>query len=95
MLDLPELLAPAKIVSGRISMLCSSLMDLNPPTVISEMALVSGLKTPLDFGEEGLILALLAPRTHVLILLPAWSLRSRPARGERLRNDPRRRISTY
>src|SRR5579872_2317648 len=33
MLDLPELFAPARIVNGRISMLCSGFMDLKPPTV--------------------------------------------------------------
>src|SRR5438477_4278657 len=37
-LDLPELFAPARIVRGRIAMLCSSLMDLNPATWISAMA---------------------------------------------------------
>jgi hypothetical protein len=34
MLDFPELLAPARIVSGRISIDCSCLMDLKPETDI-------------------------------------------------------------
>src|SRR5216683_4602201 len=38
MLDFPELFAPARIVSGLISMVCSLAMDLNPATRISEMA---------------------------------------------------------
>src|SRR5579871_5445198 len=37
MLDLPELFAPANRVSGRISILCSSLSDLKPVTMISAM----------------------------------------------------------
>src|SRR3954454_19152725 len=37
MLDLPELLAPARMVSGLTSIRCSSLIDLNPATEISEM----------------------------------------------------------
>ena len=37
MLDLPELLAPARIVRGRISMLCSLSMDLKPETLIPVM----------------------------------------------------------
>ena len=37
MLDLPELLAPAKIVRGLTSMLCSCAIDLNPATVIRVM----------------------------------------------------------
>jgi hypothetical protein len=32
MLDLPELFAPASSVSGRISMVCSWAIDLNPAT---------------------------------------------------------------
>ena len=34
MLDFPELLAPARIVKGRISSDCSWLMDLKPETDI-------------------------------------------------------------
>ncbi|GEM_PF-6529232 len=34
MLDFPELLAPARMVSGLISMDCSRLIDLKPETVI-------------------------------------------------------------
>ena len=32
MLDLPELFAPASSVRGRTSIVCSSKIDLNPPT---------------------------------------------------------------
>ena len=39
MLDFPELLAPAKIVRGRISIACSWLMDLKPATEILVMAI--------------------------------------------------------
>src|SRR6266545_2728134 len=50
MLDLPELFAPARIVRGRISMLCSSLIDLNPPTWISAMARGSTTAWPRAFA---------------------------------------------
>ena len=43
MLDLPELLAPARMVSGRISMLCSLSMDLKPETLMPVMPEVFGL----------------------------------------------------
>ena len=36
-LDLPELFAPARIVSGRMARDCSAQMDLNPRTVIPDM----------------------------------------------------------
>lgn len=36
MLDFPEEFAPANKVNGRNSILCSSAMDLNPETRISE-----------------------------------------------------------
>ena len=38
MLDLPELLAPARSVNGRISIVCSSTIDLNPETDSDVMA---------------------------------------------------------
>src|SRR5437588_3014029 len=44
MLDLPELFAPAKIVSGLTSIFCLSVMDLKPATWISAMA--GGITVP-------------------------------------------------
>ena len=38
MLDLPELLAPARSVNGRISSVCSSTIDLKPETDSDLMA---------------------------------------------------------
>ena len=52
MLDLPELLAPASIVSGLTSMDCSSAMDLKPETEMRVM--------PSGFGGESFFLALMA-----------------------------------
>ena len=43
MLDLPELLAPARMVKGRISMRCSLSIDLKPETLIPVMPETSGL----------------------------------------------------
>jgi len=37
MLDFPELLTPAKSVSGRISIVCSVAIDLNPETEIERI----------------------------------------------------------
>ena len=46
MLDLPELFAPARIVRGRTAMLCSSLIDLKPATLISAIAHGSPARGP-------------------------------------------------
>jgi len=56
MLDLPELFAPARIVSGAISMLCSSLIDLKPATVIR--VIPSGAGAGLGLFEEALFFAI-------------------------------------
>src|SRR5262245_11416066 len=50
-LDLPELLAPARIVSGRTSMLRSGPIDLNPATVI-EVNTCSGTTRPWSFAPR-------------------------------------------
>src|SRR5918998_1561638 len=52
MLDLPELLAPARIVSGLTSMDCSSAMDLKPATEI--------LVIPSGFSGDSFFLELMA-----------------------------------
>jgi hypothetical protein len=47
MLDFPELFAPANSVSGRISIVCSSEMDLNPATE-SSVIVTGSWELPLD-----------------------------------------------
>lgn len=42
MLDLPELLAPARTVRGRISICCSLSIDLKPETLIPVMPEIAG-----------------------------------------------------
>ncbi len=58
MLDFPELFAPARIVSGRISRRCSSTIDLKPDTVI---AVIRGSRLDLFRPFDELFLAMLVP----------------------------------
>jgi len=48
MLDLPELFAPARMVKGRISIVCLVCIDLNPLTAILEMARLAVLDPTLE-----------------------------------------------
>jgi hypothetical protein len=52
MLDLPELLAPARSVKGRISIVCSSAIDLKPETDSDVIAggVFGSPEAPFDFG---------------------------------------------
>src|SRR4051812_14769249 len=78
MLDFPELLAPARIVRGRTSILCSSLMDLNPATLISAML----IRCPGAPRFEALAIALpLPPRTAMRAQIECLDKRFRPADG--------------
>src|SRR5258708_5712004 len=67
-LDLPELFAPARMVSGRISMLCSWLIDLKPPTVMRVMPSILSFDGDVLFGFR--------PAICICPLYAAWLMES-------------------
>ncbi len=72
MLDLPELLAPARIVSGAISISCLLTMDLKPSTAMRVIPSAMVLAYPNRFS---------AARSSSSVIAPGWYSRTMPWRS--------------